>query len=104
MNGSYSLFISVALNSEVVETQQQMIARYFMWHLTIFSIFSFKLRKLPKKLAWVAYLNLVCLLATVWTGFQSSDGHYHDTWRLAAPPAFIGKALKGRQYSHWAAA
>eukprot|EP00445_Apocalathium_hangoei_P081236 CAMPEP_0204184954 /NCGR_PEP_ID=MMETSP0361-20130328/54873_1 /ASSEMBLY_ACC=CAM_ASM_000343 /TAXON_ID=268821 /ORGANISM="Scrippsiella Hangoei, Strain SHTV-5" /LENGTH=660 /DNA_ID=CAMNT_0051145073 /DNA_START=14 /DNA_END=1996 /DNA_ORIENTATION=+ len=87
MNGSEFAFVSDALNSEKPEPMQQVISRYYLWHLTIFSIFSFKLRALPSSLSYVAYLNLFAFLLCLWSGFKTWDGSYWKSWR---------------QYLHWA--
>lgn len=68
-----SLFISNAMNNEYPEPWSAFIARYYLWHILVFSIVSFKKRALPPDLQWVPLLNGILILVTLWSGYRQSE-------------------------------
>jgi len=75
--GVTSLFVSSTLNFDGKEPWEQWLTRWYLWHLTVFIILSFKLRILAGSAAqWIPIMLAGCMIGTIWSGFRNYDGQW----------------------------
>lgn len=62
--------VSMLLNYRDREPWGQWCCRWGLWHLTFFSIASFKCEQLPPKKRWMGTLYGLAMCVTLWTGYR----------------------------------
>jgi len=68
-----TLMISSAMNNDYPEPWSTWVPRYFMWHVLVLSMTSFKRRALPEEAWWVPDLTAAAVLVMIWSGYQQTD-------------------------------
>mmetsp|Transcript_23884 Transcript_23884/g.59494 ORF Transcript_23884/g.59494 Transcript_23884/m.59494 type:complete len:249 (-) Transcript_23884:31-777(-) len=96
-SGADQAFVSDALNPDMPEDTAAFVARYSIWHLAFFSIFTFKRTHLPRNLRWLAYYNLVSLLFAIWTSYRKGSMKDFET----GVDHYKGSI---NEYAHWLSA
>lgn len=81
--GSSTSFVSDAMNFSDHEPWSLWSIRYTLWHMTFVGGWLFKRQVYPAKIRWLADINLLFCVATLWSGFsQFSRAQADVRWTM----------------------